>query len=57
MKFESLEQIKIDMGDRPEGRSLDRIDPFGNYYKENCRWATHFPQMNARRCNHATKEA
>jgi hypothetical protein len=38
-----------DMGQRPEGKTLDRKNPNGNYTPRNCRWATPAEQRNNRR--------
>lgn len=46
-----FENFLRDVGERPVGKTLDRIDNTKGYFKENCRWATQAEQNRNRSNN------
>lgn len=48
-RWHSFDNFYADVGERPEGLTLDRVDPAGDYGPDNWRWATwHEQRLNRR---------
>jgi hypothetical protein len=53
--WSNFENFYMDMGDCPDGYTLDRLDVNGNYCKENCKWSSRQEQSVRQRLSKRNK--
>ncbi len=54
-RWDKFENFLEDMGEKPEGLSIERVDNNKGYFKENCKWATCTEQSRNRRTRSESK--
>lgn len=55
LRWQNFETFLADMGERPAGMTIDRIDNLRGYEPGNCRWATNFEQTRKQAKNKLTE--
>jgi hypothetical protein len=56
-RWDNFQNFRSDMGDRPSGLTLDRINNDGNYEPGNCKWSTLAEQAKNRRKKYTRRSA
>lgn len=54
-RWQDFKMFLLDMGERPEGLELERVDNNKGYEPDNCRWATRAEQIANSRIRHDNK--